>query len=53
MYLYIAAEKRSWVLLAQGTEKKLQKMWDDIDKLNPTERPYIIITVRKLHEATV
>ena len=48
MYLYLEMKRNHWILIAQGTQKKLDKMWDYIDKVNDENRPVIIMTVRKL-----
>jgi len=54
MYLYI---ETSWTktdpkyhLLAKGTEKQLDKLWNSIDRLNKGDEPYIFMTVKPLPE---
>lgn len=52
MYLYIETgwtkKDPSFHLLAKGTEKKLDKLWNDINRLNKGNLPYIFMTVKPL-----
>jgi hypothetical protein len=57
MYLYIEGQRLvrrpaqpKYYLLAKGTEKVLDKLWNSINRLNKGDEPYIFMTVKPLPE---
>jgi len=48
MYLYIQMGPREYHLIAKGTEKALDKLWNSIDRLNKGKISPLIMTVKEL-----